>query len=329
MTLGVLLTLLGVLVIGAGGGAWIARRIEQAHPPEGAFLTVDGVNLHYREDGPADAPPVLILHGAASNLEEPRLALAGVMEGQRVIYLDRPGLGWSARPEGPWSPQREAALIARFLEALEIPEAVVVGHSWGGAIAMRLGMDHPQRVTGLVLVAPALSAWIGEAAWFNTFTHIPLVGPLMTRLIAPLTGQAQLEGGSRRAFHPEPLPEGYVAASKLPLFLRPSAWKANAEDMARVNHHLEAQEIRYGEIAAPAIFLAGKADTVLWSKRHSGAAAARMADAELIYVKGAGHNLHHHHPGKVAEAVREVRRRALRPAVESAGGAVERAASNA
>jgi pimeloyl-ACP methyl ester carboxylesterase len=324
-----LLIALGALVLGALGGAWIARRIEAAHPPEGAFLTVDGVNLHYREDGPADAPPVLILHGAASNLEEPRLALSEAMDGQRVIYLDRPGLGWSARPDGPWSPEREAALIAAFLTALDIPQAVVVGHSWGGAITMRLAIDHPERVTGLVLVAPALSAWIGEAAWFNKITHAPLIGPLMTRLIAPLTGQAQLEGGSRRAFHPEPLPEGYVAASKLPLFLRPAAWKANAEDMARVNHHLEAQEVRYAEIAAPAIFLAGKGDTVLWSKRHSGSAAARMADAELIYVKGAGHNLHHHHPEKVAEAVREVRRRALRPAGESAGETVEREALKA
>ena len=299
------------LFLGALGGWLVSRRIARAHPPEGEFLEIDGTRLHYRRNGDPAHPAILVLHGAASNLEEPYLALGEAFAGEHVIWLDRPGLGWSGRPKSRrWSPADEAALIVKFLDRLDIREAVVIGHSWGGAIAMRLAMDHPGRVTGLVLVAPALSAWIGEAAWFNAASGWPLVGPLLTRVIIPLAGQGQLESGARKAFHPEPVPEDYVARSRLPLILRPSNWIANARDMMQVNPHLEMQEERYQDIALPTVFLAGKADTVVWTHRHSGQVAARMAHAELRLISGAGHNLHHHHPGAVLEAAIAVRERA-------------------
>ncbi len=299
------------LLLGALGGWLVSQRITKAYPPAGEFAEVDGARLHFRRSGDPSRPAILVLHGAASNLEEPRLALGDAFAGENVIWLDRPGLGWSKRPKSKrWSPADEAALIVKFLDRLEISQAVVIGHSWGGAIAMRLAIDHPERVTGLVLIAPALSAWIGKAAWFNAASGWPLVGPLMTRVIIPLAGQSQLAAGARSAFLPEPVPEGYVAASHLPLILRPGNWVANARDMMQVNTHLEMQEERYQDVALPTIFLAGKADTVVWTHRHSGQVSARMARAELRLISGAGHNLHHHHAHAVLDAVLAVRERA-------------------
>lgn len=299
------------LLLGALGGWLVSHRIAKAHPPAGEFVEIDGTRLHFRRSGDPSRPAVLVLHGAASNLEEPRLALGESFVGENVIWLDRPGLGWSERPKSKrWSPADEAALIVKVLDRLEISGAVVIGHSWGGAIAMRLAMDHPERVTGLVLIAPALSAWIGEAAWFNAASGWPLIGPLMTRVIIPLAGHGQLAAGARSAFLPEAVPEGYVAASHLPLILRPGNWIANARDMMQVNTHLELQEDRYQDVTLPAVFLAGKADTVVWTHRHSGQVSARMPHAELRLISGAGHNLHHHHPQAVLEAVLAVRERA-------------------
>ncbi|WP_238934829.1 alpha/beta fold hydrolase [Maricaulis parjimensis] len=311
---------LGLLAL-LGLAAWInVRRIEQAHPPGGAFETVDGVRLHYRETGPKSAPATLVLHGAASNLEEPHSALANTFDGEHVIWLDRPGLGWSQRPSGHWSPQREAALIAKFLEARKSGPVTVIGHSWGGAIAMRLAMDHPDRVSGLVLVAPALSAWIGRAAWFNSASFWPVLGPLITRIIVPLAGPSQARSGAIAAFHPEPMPDAYVEKTALSLLLRPAIWRANARDMALVNTHLEDQEHAYEELDHPAVVIAGKADTVLWSHRHGGQVAKRMKRAEMRWISGAGHNLHHHHPAAVLEAVRDVRNE-LRETGSKAGAA--------
>ena len=301
------LALLGLLALLALAG-WInVRRIEKAHPPGGHFITIDGVRLHYRETGPQSGPVTLVLHGAASNLEEPHAAMGETFARERVIWLDRPGLGWSQRPRGTWSPKQEAALIAAFLDALDIRSAVVIGHSWGGAIAMRLAIEHPERVDGLVLLAPALSAWIGRAAWFNSASFWPILGPLITHIIVPLAGPSQARSGAIAAFHPEPMPERYVQDTALSLLLRPATWQANARDMARVNWHLQEQEAHYETLDHPTIVIAGKADTVLWSHRHGAHVAKRMRRAEMRWISGAGHNLHHHHPALVLQAVQDVR----------------------
>ncbi|WP_323761840.1 alpha/beta hydrolase [Maricaulis sp.] len=318
-----ILGIAAVILLGLVGlAAWQARRavtrIETRFPPRAEFITVDGTRLHVRQTGPATGPAILVLHGAASNLEEPHLALSGALADERVIWLDRPGLGWSDRPAGDWNPEREATLIARLLDTLATGPVTVIGHSWGGAITLRLAMDHPGHVAGIVLVAPALSAWIGDAAWFNAASFWPVLGPLITRLIVPLTGEGQAGSGAARAFHPEPMPDGYVDASALPLLLRPGNWQANSIDMKQVNLHLETQEDRYEDISQPTVILAGRADTVLWSHRHGGMVAQRMPRATMRWIPGAGHNLHHHHPATVLEAVIDVRSQVAQTAPNAA-----------
>lgn len=278
--------------------------------PIGQFIEIDGTRLHYHVTGPADAPPVLVLHGASANLREPLMGLGDALVGERVIWLDRPGLGHSQRPSGRWNPQAEAALIAQFLGALDAGPIIVTGHSWGGAISLRLAMDHPQAVSGIVLVAPAIRANVGDAALYNRATHWPLIGPVITRVIVPTYGRAQLESGAASAFAPEPVPEGYVEETALALLLNASVWKANAADMANVNTHLEAQEERYGEISQPTIILAGTEDSVVSTRRHSAPVAQIMPNAELILLEGAGHNPHFAHAGRVADAIATVRSRA-------------------
>lgn len=303
---------LAALFAGLGLGEARARGIAGQYPPEGRFVTVDGVELHYKITGPQDGASVLVLHGASSNLQEPYTALSGHLQDYRVIWLDRPGLGWSERPGVWWNPQREAFLIRRFLSELGVGQAVVVGHSWGAAISLRLAMDHPDAVTGLVLIAPAVRAWVGEAAFYNTATHWPVLGTLVTRIVVPTIGRARLDDGVEEAFAPEPVPDNYVEDTHLPLILRASNWKANAHDMAHVNDFLAAQEDRYGEIEAPAVILAGPADTVVSTARHAVPVSETLPDAELELIEGAGHNLHHHHPERVAQAVSQVLTRARR-----------------
>lgn len=304
------IVILAALFAGLAAGQARARGIGEDFPPTGHFITVDGVRLHYKTTGPQDGPALLVLHGASSNLNEPLTALHGHLDGYRTIYLDRPGLGWSERPDVWWNPQREAALIARFLEETGVEEAVVAGHSWGAAIAMRLAMDHREHVTGLVLIAPAVRAWVGESAFYNKATHWPVLGTLVTRIVVPTIGRARLEDGAEEAFSPEPVPDNYIENTHLPLILRASNWKANAHDMANVNDFLAAQEDRYGEVDVPTVILAGPADTVVATDRHAERVAQTMPHAELELIEGAGHNLHHHHPNRVAEAIGNVLARA-------------------
>ena len=272
----------------------------------GGFIELGGVQLHHHITGPEDAPALLVLHGASTSYLEPFMALSTALEAYRVIWLDRPGLGWSERPAGPWSPGREAELIEHFLTAIGVPRVTVLGHSWGAAIALRLLMDFPQRTGGGVLISPAARAWVGEAAGYNKMTGWSVIGPLISHVVAPVLGPGQLPKGVKSAFHPEPVPTGYIETARLDRLFAPSVWRANAADMARVNTHLAEQETRYGEITQPVIVLAGPKDTVVRTSRHAEPVAKTLPRGELRLLPKAGHNLHHAYSHEVTQAVADV-----------------------
>jgi pimeloyl-ACP methyl ester carboxylesterase len=134
-----LLILLAALVT-ALAAAWVFSRvvvfqIERRWPPVGEFLEVDGVRLHMR-DVPAtdaDAPVLLLLHGASGNLREPLGALQDSLAGRyRLLAFDRPGHGHSSRGGRDMSdPASQAELLADALAALGAGSCIVAGHSWG------------------------------------------------------------------------------------------------------------------------------------------------------------------------------------------------------
>jgi len=129
-----------------GAAAFVHQRAWQAqhrNPPRGRFVEVDGVRLHYVERG--EGPPLLMLHGLGSMVEE--LALSPLFElaaaRYRVIAVDRPGYGYSSRPRGRWwGPQAQAALFHRLLGELGIERPVLLGHSFGALVALALAAPH-------------------------------------------------------------------------------------------------------------------------------------------------------------------------------------------
>src|SRR6478752_6963598 len=134
---GMILVLVAFVAAVFGGlaaySAYGVRGVERAHPPGGRFVEVAGGRLHLLELGPADAPAVVLLHGASGNLADMRVALGDrLAAAHRVILVDRPGHGWSDRPDGPAdaSPARQAALIHQALERIGVTRAILVGHSW-------------------------------------------------------------------------------------------------------------------------------------------------------------------------------------------------------
>jgi len=273
-------------------------------PPAGNFIEIDDARIRYVEEG--EGPAVLVLHGASSNAEDMRLALSGHLDGYRVIYVDRPGLGWSERPDMDWTPEREATLLAQLMLRLELDRPVVVGHSWGGAITMRLAIDHGDALSGIVLIGAPLHSGVGEAAWYNQASRIFGIGPIITRIIIPLVGPMRINEGLEETFHPQPIPDDYAQAVQVGRIFHTEVFKANAEDMAQVNDHLAQQESLYSSVTLPTIFLAGEADRVVYTSRHSARVAPTMPNAELIIRDDWGHMLHHTAPDVVSDAVRRL-----------------------
>lgn len=267
--------------------------IERWYPPTGRFIDVAGARLHVVEIGPKDASslPVVLVHGASSNLQSMQHPLGEALSrNHRVIMIDRPGHGWSTREAlRDSTPAIQARMIDEALGKLGIERAIVVGHSWGGAVVPAMALNNPARVAGLVMLAPVTHRWNGGIAWYHNLGATPVVGRLFAYTLALPTGVLMLNPGARGAFLPQTAPDDYVSATALPLLVRPREFLANAWDMATLKEAVIAQMPRYGEITAPAILLHGDVDKSVYLTTHSQRFVKMVPHAELIVLEGVGH----------------------------------------
>lgn len=313
----------GVTLLFAAGAlaTWvIARRVEARYPPIGRFVEVGGGRLHLVDVGPGAREPlatILLLHGASGSSADPMMAIGKQLAQRfRVVAPDRPGHGWSDRIAGSdaASPARQATLIREALDRIGVERAIVVGHSWSGALATNLALDHADRVAGLVLVSPVSHPWPGGAvAWYYTPAATSWLGWLLTRTVAAPAGLLGLGPGIMAVFAPQQAPPNYREEARVPLLLRPTAFQANAEDVAGLHAFVAGQSRRYGDIRAPTVIVAGEADIVVWTNLHSRSLERQIPGAKLIVLPGIGHMPHHAASDVVVREIEAVAERAASP----------------
>ncbi|MBR0725712.1 alpha/beta fold hydrolase [Bradyrhizobium manausense] len=266
--------------------------LQRAYPPQGRMIEVDGATLHVVEIGPRDAGlPIVMLHGASSNLEVMRRPLGDLLAKQhRVILIDRPGHGWSTRARRQDStPDIQARMIDAALDELGIDRAIFVVHSWSGALGARLALDHASRVAGLVMLAPVTHPWRGGVGRYNEIIAMPVIGPLLAYTITLPLGYFVTESGARNVFLPQMMPDGFVKDSATPLLLRPREFIANAYDLVTLKASVAAQAARYGEIGVPVTIIAGEPDKTVKTEVHARPFAAMVPNAKLIVRPDLGH----------------------------------------
>ncbi len=294
------------LALSAGGCAMIPSpsQIEAQNPPVGSFVEADGLRIHYVEMGPPDAIPVVLVHGATGNLNDMTFDLAPRLADRfRVIAFDRPGLGWSQRPEKEgWRPAVQTAILRVAAARLGVERPVVVGHSWGGAVATAWALQDPT-IRGAAILAGASMPWSDGDDWLTplkTSSAAAWVGASVFRLMADGDGGAS---AAARIFRPQPVPEGYLAHLQPELLLRPETFRNNTEDIQRLDGALARQSQGYPQMVPPLEILHGEADRIVSPQIHSAALAQVVPHARLELLPGVGHMLHHVDPGRVTAAV--------------------------
>jgi len=267
--------------------------LQRAYPAQGRMIEVAGAALHVLDIGPRDttSPPIVMLHGASSNLETMRWPLGDLLaKNHRVILIDRPGHGWSSRARlSDSTPAIQGRMIDEALGKLGIGHAIFVVHSWAGALGARMALDYPDRVAGLVMLAPVAYPWRGGVGWYNKLITTPLIGPLLAYTITLPLGYFLTEPGARNVFAPQAMPDGFVENSATPLLLRPREFLANAWDLVTLKAAVIEQAPRYAEIKAPVVVIAGDADNTVWPTIHSRPFVATVPNAKLILLPGVGH----------------------------------------
>ena len=158
---GVLLALVAVTGVGVAL-SWAPDRPVEAltarwAPPPSQFVPLQGMQVHLRDEGPrTDPQPIVLLHGTSASLHTWDGWAAALKGQRRVIRMDLPGFGLTGpMPDGDYRLTRYVNFVIALLDQLGVQQAVLAGNSFGGNLAWKIAVDHPQRVSKLVLVDAA------------------------------------------------------------------------------------------------------------------------------------------------------------------------------
>ena len=270
---------------------FIARRVTKGFPPEGKFLDVGADRVHYTDRG--KGPAIVFVHGLCGNLRNfAYLDMDRLARSHRVIVIDRPGAGRSVRgADSPANIYAQARMVAQCIEKLGLDKPVLVGHSLGGAISLAVGLNHPQVIRRLALIAPLTHA---ESAPPGAFGGLVLPSPLVRRLVSWTLAIPLSIINSRKAiaavFAPETMPKDFPFKGGGLLGLRPHVFYAASSDLVAAPEDLPDMERRYASMTVPVDVLYGRGDRILNVKRQGEALKQKLDRVNLRIIDG-GHML--------------------------------------
>jgi len=304
-TLAVVVLLFALLVCGlVGYTAYTARQVERAVPPRGRFLQLDGCRIHYIDEGAG--PPLFLVHGLSGNLRNFAYVIPHLSAGYRVIAVDRPGSGYSTRAAS--ADARLAAqgdTLARVIQALKLERPLVVGHSLGGAIALALGLDHPDCVSGLALIAPLTQVVETPAPFRGLDIKSPLLRSIIAWTLAIPVGMRTADQALKDVFAPEKPSPDFMTRGGGALGLRPRSFYAASADLRAAHDSLGEVVRRYPSLTVPVGILFGKSDAILEPGLNGKTTKDQIPGLSLQLIEG-GHVLPVTQPDAVAGFIRRM-----------------------
>ncbi len=277
----------------------IKSGVEASWPPIGQFVSVNNGRIHLLDLGPKDATPgrtLVLIHGASSNLRDMLGSIApSLAQKYRVILIDRPGHGWSERQGGRGDSrlERQAAMIREALAGIGVKNAVLGGHSWAGALVMRMAIDDPDLTEGVILLSPVTHPWPGGVSWYYNVATTPVLGSYFTNIVVAPIAHLTFDQAVAGVFTPSVAPSDYASKTGAELLLRPQEFLANSEDVRDLLPQVAAQISRYSALKMPALIISADTDTVVSPEIHSRTVAKALPNSRLVIMPGAGHVPHH------------------------------------
>lgn len=285
-------------------------------PPLGQFVDVGGRRVHAVVTG--QGPDLVLIHGASGNVRDFTFDFVDkVKESYRVIVFDRPGLGYTDRASDAFggafntdaeSPEQQAAMLAAAAEKLGVRNPIVLGHSYGGAVAMAWGLNHS--AAALVIVAGATMPWPGKLGASYTVLGSGLGGAVVPPFVTAFASNQTINATVESIFAPNSAPDGYAQYVGPGLTLRRESLRANARQVNSLRPHLVEMSARYPTLSLPVELIHGDADTTVPLSVHSRPLSALLPDSALTILPGVGHMPHHIQPQAVVDAINRAARHA-------------------
>ena len=268
----------------------------------GREVVADHLKLRVVESGNGPRA-VILLHGMIGSAEDWETVVPLLDDRYHVFAVDRPGHGYSESPRETNNVALNARVVQHLITALDLKNVVVVGHSYGGSVALQLAAEPPAELRGVVLVAPGAYPDFPAGA-LERLIAAPIVGRGLTRLLIPLIGEGQIRQQLAAAL----APDGDIVSKdffdkRVGLWKQPGPLRAYAEHSLGFNADLEPLSRQYARISKPVVILQGEADASSGIGKRSVQLASEIHGAQLRSFPATGHYLQYRHPQAVVEAV--------------------------
>lgn len=283
-------------------GKWQLARSRRNFPPAGKFVEIEDIKLHYVERG--TGVPIVMIHGSDGILQDfTQTIFDAVAREFHAVAFDRPGHGYSQRPASePVTLAMAARLIHLASLKLTLDRPVIVGHSYGGAVALQYALDYPNDLSALLLLAPGAYA-DGMPNLDPGRKAMKFLGPLMAHPVFVPLARAMGRSIIDRSYRPNPTLKSYADILR-EFSSRPEQFRTLADEVVHFRSGLESIIDRYGEITTPTVVIAGDVDPVTLLDRTGRRLAAVIPNAQLTILPGTGHMVHHLRPEAVLSALR-------------------------
>lgn len=249
-----------------------------------------GVRMEYVEQGPADGPPVVFLHGVTDSWRSFERVLPLLPPNLHAFAISARGHGDSSRPDRGYRFSDMSTDLRAFMDAVGLERALVVGHSMGAMVAQRFALDHPSRVSGLVLMGA-----------FASLFQDPGITDFYRSAIAPLTDP--IDAGFAREWQQSTLARP-MAADHLDtvvgetLKVPARVWREAFEGFL-ATPDFSADLVR---VAVPTLVMWGDKDSYA-PRGHQERLVSSLPNARLLVYQGAGHAFHWEDPAACVKDV--------------------------
>jgi pimeloyl-ACP methyl ester carboxylesterase len=193
-------------------------------------------------------------------------------------------------------------LLHETLSHLGVTRPVLVGHSWGGSLALAYAVDYPKELSAIVLLAPAAYADGGPDQFMRAVLKTPVIGDVSLTMGRVILGKQLLKKELRKAFYPDSVPDEYLRHASAS-WLGHKQVRAILEDEYDLDQELRKISKHYSEITIPVVIVTGDHDKVVSAEHNAIRLKTSISQSQLIELKNTGHQIPQTHPESIYKAL--------------------------
>ena len=272
----------------------------------GKKVEINGRMMRYYQTG--NGEDILFIHGSMGSVEDWETLYPLLKERYRLTAIDRPGMGFSDIKENDYTIEGNTKIAREIIKKLDLKNVVIVGHSRGGAIALRMAIDYDENIKGYLLLAPIGYIYDDPNAGIikTKMISIPIYGEGLLVLLSPIVGANIIEKNLLRMMKgsEELFPENFIQFRK-ELWNKAISLATRARQTDSYNKEVVKYSNKYGQIKHRVSIICGENDHMQILKQND-RLAREIPNSKYVKLKSVNHYIQYERPNEVVKELDEL-----------------------